>query len=293
LNHDSGYDIESTASSSLPSVDNNSIENYRYQNVGNVNHTEFESNAPKKRTSLSVTNSIYNQSGVRGSQTEQLKNELDEVEALTSRVRDSISIDLSNTRRYSPLLYEYYRQQLELARSIQSTYNIQCNTLFDAMTLMKRCLKDYSQTVHNPEYFAIDTLKGIDRMDHPNDSQINAISNSSTMNFDEYFSNDVKSPTKNHQSFNGVHSNSTSILNYSISATNRHFKKLFSGNPFAQRSKSDLNKNQLFSSPSSKSSSLSSATTTTAAASTSSSLNATQSTIVETKLSINKTQTYV
>ncbi len=86
--------------------------------------------------------------------TEQLKNELDEVELITSRVRDSISIDLSNTRRYSPLLYEFYRKQLELAKSIQSTYNIQCNNLFDAMTLMKTCLKDYCQTVHNPgKYF--------------------------------------------------------------------------------------------------------------------------------------------
>jgi hypothetical protein len=90
--------------------------------------------------------------------TEQLKNELDEVEEITSRVRDSISIDLSNTRRYSPLLYEYYRKQLELAKSIQCTYNIQCNSLFDAMTLMRKCLRDYCQTVHNPEYLAIETL---------------------------------------------------------------------------------------------------------------------------------------
>lgn len=92
------------------------------------------------------------------SNTEQLKNDLDEVEELTTRVRDSISIDLSNTRRYSPLLYEYYRKQLELAKSIQCTYNIQCNTLFDAMTLMRKCLKDYCQTVHNPEYLAIDAI---------------------------------------------------------------------------------------------------------------------------------------
>lgn len=82
------------------------------------------------------------------------------MEELTTRVRDSISIDLSNTRRYSPLLYEYYRKQLELAKSIQSTYNIQCHTLFDAMTLMRKCLKDYCQqtVVHNPEYLAIDAL---------------------------------------------------------------------------------------------------------------------------------------
>lgn len=93
--------------------------------------------------------------------TEQLKNDLDEVEELTTRVRDSISVDLSNTRRYSPLLYEYYRKQLELAKSIQSTYNIQCNTLFDAMTLMRKCLKDYCHTVvHNPEYLAIDAIAG-------------------------------------------------------------------------------------------------------------------------------------
>ena len=61
---------------------------------------------------------------------DRLKNDLDEVEELTTRVRNSISIDLSNTRRYSPLLYEYYRKQLELARSIQSTYNIQCKAVF-------------------------------------------------------------------------------------------------------------------------------------------------------------------
>lgn len=83
---------------------------------------------------------------------------MDEVEELTTRVRDSISLDLSNTRRYSPLLYEYYRKQIELAKSIQCTYNIQCNTLFDAMTLMRKCLKDYCKTVHNPEYLAIDEI---------------------------------------------------------------------------------------------------------------------------------------
>ena len=77
---------------------------------------------------------------------------------MTSRVRDSISVDLLNTRRYSPLLYEYYRKHLELAKSIQCTYNIQCNSLFDAMTLMRKCLKDYCQTVHNPEYLAFDTI---------------------------------------------------------------------------------------------------------------------------------------
>jgi hypothetical protein len=73
-------------------------------------------------------------------------------------VRNSISVDLSTTRRYSPLLYEYYRKQLELAKSIQSTYNIQCNSVFDAMTLMRKCLKDYCQTVHNPEYLAIESI---------------------------------------------------------------------------------------------------------------------------------------
>ena len=87
-----------------------------------------------------------------------LKNDLDEVEELTTRVRDSISVDLLNTRRYSPLLYEYYRKHLELAKSIQCTYNIQCNSLFDAMTLMRKCLRDYCQTVHNPEYLAFDTI---------------------------------------------------------------------------------------------------------------------------------------
>ena len=92
--------------------------------------------------------------------TEQLKNDLEEVEALTSRVRDSISVDLSSTRRHSSLLYEYYRQQLELARSIQSTYNIKFTNLFDAMSLMKKCFRDYCQTVHNPEYLAIETIDG-------------------------------------------------------------------------------------------------------------------------------------
>ena len=92
--------------------------------------------------------------------TEQLKTDLEEVEALTSRVRDSISLDLSSTRRHSSLLYEYYRQQLELARSIQSTYNIKFTNLFDAMNLMKKCFRDYCQTVHNPEYLAIETIDG-------------------------------------------------------------------------------------------------------------------------------------
>lgn len=90
--------------------------------------------------------------------TEKLRNDLDEVEELTTRVRDSISLDLSNTRRYSPLLYEYYRKQIDLAKSIQCTYNIQCNTLFDAMTLMRKCLNDYCKTVHNPEYLTIDEI---------------------------------------------------------------------------------------------------------------------------------------
>jgi hypothetical protein len=88
--------------------------------------------------------------------TEQLKLDLDEVEELTSRVRDTTSID--NTRRYSPLLYEYYRKQMELAKSIQCTYNLQCSSLFDAMTLMRKCLVDYSQTVHNPEYITVNEL---------------------------------------------------------------------------------------------------------------------------------------
>lgn len=103
--------------------------------------------------------------------TEQLKNDLEEVEELTSRVRDSISIDLCNTRRYSPLLYEYYRKQLELAKSIQYTYNIQCGSsssgqndlasnLFDAhLTLMRKCLTEHAQTVHNPEYLAVEELQ--------------------------------------------------------------------------------------------------------------------------------------
>ena len=109
----------------------------------------------EQKFAIKKSSIIYNS---KQNNTEQLRNDLDEVEALTSRVRDSISIDLSNTRRYSPLLYEYYRKQLELAKSIQCTYNIQCNTLFDAMTLMRKCLKDYCQTVHNPEYLAIDAI---------------------------------------------------------------------------------------------------------------------------------------
>ena len=119
----------------------------------------------EQKFTIKKSSVVYN---CKQNNTEQLRSDLDEVEALTSRVRDSISIDLSNTRRYSPLLYEYYRKQLELAKSIQCTYNIQCNTLFDAMTLMRKCLKDYCQTVHNPEYLAIDAinLKGpaTDRM---------------------------------------------------------------------------------------------------------------------------------
>jgi hypothetical protein len=91
--------------------------------------------------------------------TEQLKLDLDEVEELTTRVRDTVPVDLtSNARRYSPLLYEYYRKQTELLQHIQCTYNIQCSSLFDAMTLMRKCLVDYSRTVHNPEYITANDL---------------------------------------------------------------------------------------------------------------------------------------
>ena len=59
---------------------------------------------------------------------------------------------------------EKFAQELELAKSIQCTYNIQCNSLFDAMTLMRSCLKDYCQTVHNPEYLAIESLNMNDEL---------------------------------------------------------------------------------------------------------------------------------
>ncbi|CAF0713415.1 unnamed protein product [Brachionus calyciflorus] len=132
---DSGYEINSTASTASTTTET------------------FRSNeTSQKPSNLTLEQSILSPN------TEKLRNDLDEVEELTTRVRDSISLDLSNTRRYSPLLHEYYRKQLELAKSIQCTYNLPCNTLFDAMTLMKKCLKDYSQIVHNPEYLAIDEI---------------------------------------------------------------------------------------------------------------------------------------
>ena len=107
-----------------------------------------------------MTKSVSCQHTGNSMDTEQLRNDLDEVEALTSRVRDSIVVDLSSTRRYSPLLYEYYKNNLELAKSIQSTYNVQCSSAFDTKTFAaKSCQKDYVQTVHNPEYL---TIKEID-----------------------------------------------------------------------------------------------------------------------------------
>lgn len=114
-------------------------------------------------TNFKVSTNLH--SNLLSPNTEKLRNDLDEVEELTTRVRDSISLDLSNTRRYSPLLYEYYRKQIDLAKSIQCTYNIQCSTLFDAMTLMRKCLNDYCKTVHNPEYLTIDEI------DHTNLNQ--------------------------------------------------------------------------------------------------------------------------
>lgn len=152
--HDSGFDIESSTINTIPNSESQSFENVLLPRTPIHNQDSTVRPAVSSHTPSSTT--FKNSTNM---QTEKLKNELDEVEELTSRVRDSISIDLSSTRRYSPLLYEYYRKQLELAKSIQSTYNIQCNTLFDAMTLMRKCLKDYCQSVHNPEYFAIDSFQ--------------------------------------------------------------------------------------------------------------------------------------
>ncbi|RNA35501.1 hypothetical protein BpHYR1_039970 [Brachionus plicatilis] len=131
---DTGYEVNSTTSTATTTTET------------------FKTNETSSKASKNFAFNILSPNS------EKLRNDLDEVEELTTRVRDSISLDLSNTRRYSPLLYEYYRKQIDLAKSIQCTYNIQCNTLFDAMTLMRKCLKDYCKTVHNPEYLAIDEI---------------------------------------------------------------------------------------------------------------------------------------
>ena len=166
-----------------------------------------------------------------------LKNDLDEVEELTSRVRDSISIDLSNTRRYSPLLYEYYRKQLELAKSIQCTYNIQCNTLFDAMTLMRKCLKDYCQTVHNPEYLAIDEIQNekfqyddlqnqFSFNDYIKKNQQQQINLQSSSTLPSQSAVNVNNLNRLFQMSSNTNNSKLSISN-SISSTNRNIKKIF------------------------------------------------------------------
>nr|QVK45729.1 G protein-coupled receptor [Proales similis] len=117
-----------------------------------------DSSGPEQSTETHrVEESEKRQTGL--SNTDQIRHELDEVEQLTNKVRHSISTDLSNTRRYSPLIYDFYRKQLELAKSIQCTYNIQGNGLFDAMTLMRKCLRDQCETVHNPEYLTIEAIQ--------------------------------------------------------------------------------------------------------------------------------------
>jgi hypothetical protein len=90
--------------------------------------------------------------------TEKIKSHLNEVERLTCRVRDSISLDLSNVRSFSPFLQDYYSKKLELVKSIQSTYNVQCDTsTVNTNSLMGKYFRN--QTVHNPEYVDIDLLK--------------------------------------------------------------------------------------------------------------------------------------
>jgi len=181
-----------------------------------------------------------------------LKNDLDEVEELTSRVRDSISVDLLNTRRYSPLLYEYYRKHLELAKSIQCTYNIQCNSLFDAMTLMRKCLRDYCQTVHNPEYLAFDTIHSdsnnhfsfndyIKKNNLTNDNQSSTSYQSNTL---PQFTSQINSNTNLNQGYSHrlyqipPNNNNNSNLNFNSNTSNNstslhNFKKMvLPTNPF-------------------------------------------------------------
>jgi hypothetical protein len=88
-------------------------------------------------------------------QTEKLKIHLDEVERLTSRVRDSISLDLSNARNFSPFLQEFYLKKLELVKSIQSTYNVECKSAA-SNSIWENCFRN--QSVHNPEYVDIDVF---------------------------------------------------------------------------------------------------------------------------------------
>ena len=246
-NHDSGLDVDST------------IQNSETQSFDNL-----------------LQNKV-----LKANQTEKLKNDLDEVEELTTRVRDSISIDLSSTRRYSPLLYEYYRKQLELAKSIQSTYNIQCNSLFDAMSLMRKCLKDYCQSVHNPEYFAIDSF-------HHNNKQSGIFQTKITTTPLSHLATCYESksgfPILNNHHL-GI--NKSSSFNSPGIVVNRQLKNILSSNTFNHGNRSDSANNTFLTS----SENTSATTSTTSSPSVTSAPSVNQ--LEPQKLTIENKQTYV
>jgi hypothetical protein len=264
--HDSGFDIESTANTIIPSSESQSFENL----------LAAKKNIEPLKNNTCINTNMYQNANI---ETEKLRNDLDEVEELTTRVRDSISVDLSSTRRYSPLLYEYYRKQLELAKSIQSTYNIQCNTLFDAMTLMRKCLKDYCQSVHNPEYFAIDSFQNAKNGVPIFQTKLNPISNF-IQGYD--LKNGILLPNQlpNLNLNKSLSFNNTTIVN-------RQLKHMLSSNTFSQRNKNDSANNTFLSSEST------SATTSTTSSPSVLSTNLASTTQLEVKLTIENKQTYV
>ena len=268
--HDSGFDIESSMGNTIPNSESQSFDNILTPRTLN-NKNNIDSDSTRLPMQIIPQSSTYKTS--TNMQTQKLKNELDEVEELTTRVRDSISIDLSSTRRYSPLLYEYYRKQLELAKSIQSTYNIQCNTLFDAMTLMRKCLKDYCQSVHNPEYFAIDSFH--------NNSKNGGIFQTKTMQmphlatcYESRMGLNNQLPINKSCSFN------------SPGLVNRQFKHILSSSTFNQGNRTDSANNTFLSSDTT-----SATTSTTSSPSNLSTLSTTNQ--LETKIAIENKQTYV
>jgi hypothetical protein len=270
--HDSGCDIESSIGNIIPNSESHSFDNILTPRTPN-HKKNIDSDLSKLPIHTIPPSSHYKTN--TSMQTEKLKNELDEVEELTTRVRDSISIDLSSTRRYSPLLYEYYRKQLELAKSIQSTYNIQCNTLFDAMTLMRKCLKDYCQSVHNPEYFAIDSFQ--------NHSKNGGIFQTKSIQMPHL--------ATCYESRVGLTNQLPSIINKSCSfnspgLVNRQFKHILSSSTFNQGNRNDSANNTFLSSDTT-----SATTSTTSSPSNLSTLSATNQ--LETKIAVENKQTYV
>lgn len=278
--HDSGYDIEST-SNTIANDDASSVNNILISRKSKTFQYENENIKNNNNTNNNDSNMF---------KTERLKSDLDEVEELTCRVRDSISIDLSSTRRYSPLLYEYYRKQLELAKSIQSTYNIQCNTLFDAMTLMRKCLKDYCQSVHNPEYFAIDSFKST----KPNQNGIfltksSPVSNSA--NFLNFDSDNYNKSLHNTNQLPNLNISPSVVLSSNVNTANKQIKRILNSNTFTNRNNKNDSANNTFLASETTSSTSTSSTSPSASSTPSTNLNS--SVQLEPKVSIDNKQTYV